>query len=153
VTASAPYVGYFGLRESPFSHTPDSRFVYLGARHKKALAHLLRGIEERGGVVHLTGEIGIGKTTLCRLLLDRLPQDVHAALIPDPALTPAELLFTVCDELEVVIAGVAFPHRIYQFALAHSGWRHAVVFDGGESFVALSTGLQSALWRLGGVPQ
>src|SRR5213592_854408 len=59
----------------------------------------------------------------------------------------------VCDELEVVIAGVAFPHRIYQFALAHSGWRHAVVFEGGESFVALSTGLQSALWRLGGVPE
>ena len=61
--------------------------------------------------------------------------------------------FTVCDELGVIIAGVAFPHRIYQFALAHSGWRHAVVMEGGESFVALSTGLQSALWRLGGVPE
>ena len=61
--------------------------------------------------------------------------------------------FTVCDELGVVIAEVAFPHRIYQFALAHSGWRHAVVMQGGESFVALSTGLQSALWRLGGVPE
>ena len=61
--------------------------------------------------------------------------------------------FTVCDELGVIIAGSAFPHRIYQFALAHSGWRHAVVFEGGESFVALSTGLQSALWRLGGVPE
>jgi hypothetical protein len=61
--------------------------------------------------------------------------------------------FTVCDELEVVIAGIAFPHRIYQFALAHSGWRHAVVFEGGESFIALSAGLQSALWRLGGVPE
>ena len=61
--------------------------------------------------------------------------------------------FTVCDELEVVVAGVAFPHRIYQFALAHSGWRHATVVEGGESFIALSTGLQSALWRLGGVPE
>ena len=61
--------------------------------------------------------------------------------------------FTVCDELEVIIAEVAFPHRIYQFALAHSGWRHAVVMQGGESFVALSRGLQSALWRLGGVPE
>jgi hypothetical protein len=61
--------------------------------------------------------------------------------------------FTVCDELGVKIAGVDFPHRIYQFALAHSGWRHAVVFEGGESFVALSGGLQSALWRLGGVPE
>ena len=61
--------------------------------------------------------------------------------------------FTVCNELEVIIAGVAFPHRIYQFALSHSGWRHAVVMEGGESFVALSNGLQSALWRLGGVPE
>jgi DNA replication protein DnaC len=53
----------------------------------------------------------------------------------------------------VIIGGTAFPHRVYQFALAHSGWRHAVVFEGGESFVALSSGLQSALWRLGGVPE
>jgi hypothetical protein len=61
--------------------------------------------------------------------------------------------FTVCDELEVVVAGIAFPHRIYQFALAHSGWRDATVFEGAESFIALSIGLQSALWRLGGVPE
>lgn len=61
--------------------------------------------------------------------------------------------FTVCDELGVIIDELAFPHRLYQFALAHSGWRHAVVMQGGESFVALATGLQSALWRLGGVPE
>lgn len=61
--------------------------------------------------------------------------------------------FTVCDGLGVIVAGAAFAHRIYQFALAHSGWRHAVVMEGGESFGALSTGLQSALWRLGGVPE
>ncbi len=61
--------------------------------------------------------------------------------------------FTVCDELGVQIAGLAFEHRLYQFALAHSGWRHAVVIPGGESFIALSTGLQAALWRLGGVPE
>lgn len=61
--------------------------------------------------------------------------------------------FTVADDLGIEIGGVAFPHRLYQFALAHSGWRHAVVIVGGESFVALSTGLQAALWRLGGVPE
>jgi len=61
--------------------------------------------------------------------------------------------FTFCDELGVQIDGAAFPHRLYQFALAHSGWRHAEVVIGGESFIALSTGLQSALWRLGGVPE
>ena len=61
--------------------------------------------------------------------------------------------FTVCDDLTVEIAGEAFAHRLYQFALAHSGWRHAVVVTSGESFMALSTGLQAALWRLGGVPE
>ena len=61
--------------------------------------------------------------------------------------------FTVCDELGVIIAGAAFAHRIYQFALAHSGWRFCLVLQGKESFIALSSGLQSALWRLGGVPQ
>lgn len=61
--------------------------------------------------------------------------------------------FTVCDALGVEIDGSPFPHRLYQFALAHSGWRHAEVSVGGESFMALSTGLQAALWRLGGVPE
>lgn len=61
--------------------------------------------------------------------------------------------FTVCDDLAVQISGSAFAHRLYQFALAHSGWRHACVVTSGESFMALSTGLQAALWRLGGVPE
>lgn len=61
--------------------------------------------------------------------------------------------FTVADDLGIEIAAAAFPHRLYQFALAHSGWRHAVVVDGGESFLALSSGLQAALWRLGGAPE
>jgi hypothetical protein len=61
--------------------------------------------------------------------------------------------FTVCDELAVTIAGVALPHRLYQFAFAHSGWRHARLVLGGESFQALSAGLQEALWMAGGVPE
>lgn len=61
--------------------------------------------------------------------------------------------FTVADNLGIIIGGQAFPHRLYQFALAQSGWRHVTVIDGGESFVALSTGLKGALWRLGGVPE
>jgi hypothetical protein len=61
--------------------------------------------------------------------------------------------FTVADELNVEIAGVVFAHRLYQFALAYSGWRHVSVIDSGESFMALSTGLQAALWVLGGVPE
>ena len=61
--------------------------------------------------------------------------------------------FTVADDLDVMVEGVAFNHRLYHFALAHSGWRHAMVVVGGESFVALSAGLQGALWHLGGVPE
>lgn len=61
--------------------------------------------------------------------------------------------FTVCDGLAVEIGGAPFPHRLHQFALAHSGWRHASVVTSGESFMALSTGLQAALWRVGGVPE
>lgn len=61
--------------------------------------------------------------------------------------------FTVADDLGVEIDGAVFPHRLYQFTLAHSGWRHAVLVTGGESFLALSTGLQAALWKLGGVPE
>ena len=61
--------------------------------------------------------------------------------------------FTVADDLNIEITGAAFPHRLYQFAMANSGWRYAEVVPGGESFMALSQGLQAALWRLGGVPE
>jgi general secretion pathway protein A len=92
-------VAYFGLRERPFSSSPDSRFVFLGAQQQKALAHLLQGVRERGGLVHLTGEAGLGKTTLCRLLLSRLPIGVDVALVLNPVQSAEDLLSVVCDEL------------------------------------------------------
>jgi general secretion pathway protein A len=92
-------VAYFGLRERPFSSSPDSRFVFLGARQQKALSHLLQGVRERGGLVFLTGEAGLGKTTLCRLLLSRLPIGVDAALVLSPVQSAEDLLNVVCDEL------------------------------------------------------
>jgi general secretion pathway protein A len=98
------YLSHFGLAEWPFSNTPDPRFVYLSPRHEEALAHLLYGVRERGGFVQLTGEVGTGKTTICRYLLSQLPEGVDVALIVNPMLTPEELLATVCDEL-----GVAYP--------------------------------------------
>lgn len=93
------YLTHFGLHERPFSNTPDPGFVYLGTRHEEALAHLLYGVQEHGGFVQLTGEIGTGKTTVCRLLLERLPEGVDVALIVNPVLSPEELLAAVCDEL------------------------------------------------------
>src|ERR687891_201793 len=93
------YLSHFGFTEWPFANTPDPRFVYLSPRHEEALAHLLYGVRERGGFVQLTGEVGTGKTTICRYLLSQVPMGVDIALVLNPMLTPEELLATVCDEL------------------------------------------------------
>ena len=96
------YLEYYGLREPPFSITPDPRYVFLCERHRDALAHLLYGIGKggSGGFVQLTGEVGTGKTTLCRLLLEQLPENTRVALVLNPKLSPVELLETVCEELQ-----------------------------------------------------
>src|SRR5215510_13260186 len=100
------YLEYYGLREPPFSITPDPRYVFLSERHRDALAHLLYGIGKggSGGFVQLTGEVGTGKTTLCRLLLEQLPENARVALILNPRLTAIELLETLCEELHLDIA-------------------------------------------------
>ncbi|MBL8259625.1 MAG: AAA family ATPase [Candidatus Competibacteraceae bacterium] len=98
------YADYFGLREPPFSITPDPAYVYLSQHHREALAHLLYGTDENGGFVQLTGEVGTGKTTLVRSLLEQKLERVDIALCLNPRLTVEELLATVCDEL-----GVAYP--------------------------------------------
>jgi general secretion pathway protein A len=97
------YLEHYGLSEAPFSITPDPRFVYLSERHRDALAHLLFGIGQGGGggFVQLTGEVGTGKTTLCRLLLEQLPENVRVALVLNPRLSPPELLETICQELHI----------------------------------------------------
>jgi len=99
------YLEHFGLKEPPFSITPDPRFVFLSERHRDALAHLLFGIGQGGGggFVQLTGEVGTGKTTLCRLLMEQLPEDTRVALVLNPRLTPVELLETICEELHLDI--------------------------------------------------
>ncbi len=98
------YVAYFGLKEPPFSLTPDPHYLYMSSRHREAFAHLLYGLGEGGGFVQLTGEIGTGKTTLCRCLLEQLPEQVDVAFILNPRLTDIELLATLCDEL-----GITYP--------------------------------------------
>src|SRR5258706_2733839 len=95
------YAAYFGLTERPFSLAPDPRYLYLSDAHREALAHLLYGIGEGGSFVQLTGEVGTGKTTVCRALLEQLPPDVDVAMIFNPRLTSVELLAAVCDELRV----------------------------------------------------
>jgi general secretion pathway protein A len=96
------YASHFGLAEPPFSIAPDPRYLYLSDGHREALAHLLWGLTEGGGgFVQLTGEVGTGKTTLCRALLEQLPPAVDVAMVFNPAVTAVELLATVCDELHV----------------------------------------------------
>jgi general secretion pathway protein A len=98
------YTSFFGLTEKPFAITPDPRYLYLSERHAEALAHLLYGVNESGGFVQLTGEVGTGKTTVVRTLLSRLPQHADVAVILNPRISPAEFLLTICEELGVVIA-------------------------------------------------
>ena len=93
------YVSFFGLIEKPFSITPDPRYLYLSERHAEALAHLLYGINESGGFIQLTGEVGTGKTTVVRTLLSRVPQHADVAVILNPRVTPVEFLLTICEEL------------------------------------------------------
>lgn len=95
------YCKHFGLDSKPFTITPDPRFLFLSDRHREALAHLLYGVGESGGFVQLTGEVGTGKTTLCRALLEQLPETVNVALILNPKLNGLELVAAVCDELKV----------------------------------------------------
>ncbi|NQZ87012.1 MAG: AAA family ATPase [Colwellia sp.] len=95
------YKGYFGLKESPFSIAPNPRFLFMSERHKEALAHLSYGLGETGGFALLTGEVGTGKTTISRRLMEQLPDNTQAAFILNPTLSSQELLATVCDELKI----------------------------------------------------
>ena len=95
------YTRFFGLSEKPFAITPDPRYLYLSERHAEALAHLLYGINESGGFIQLTGEVGTGKTTVVRTLLSRIPHHADVAVILNPRVTPVEFLLTICEELGV----------------------------------------------------
>ena len=98
------YARFFGLRQQPFSIAPDPRYLFMSERHREALAHLLYGVRGGGGFVLLTGEIGAGKTTVCRCFLEQIPKRCNVAYIFNPKQTVEELLRSVCDEFRV-------PHR------------------------------------------
>jgi general secretion pathway protein A len=95
------YLSFFGLLEKPFAITPDPRYLYLSERHAEALAHLLYGINDAGGFVQLTGEVGTGKTTIIRSLLAQTPKNAEIALILNPRMTAPEFLLTICEELGI----------------------------------------------------
>lgn len=95
------YQDFFRLTESPFAIVPNPKFYFLSERHKEALSHVLNGIEDGGGLALLTGEVGTGKTTTMKALLDRMPEKTQVATILNPSVSVLELLQTLCDELGV----------------------------------------------------
>jgi general secretion pathway protein A len=95
------YYRYFGLQEEPFSIAVNPKYLFMSARHRDALAHLLYGVGAGGGFILLTGEVGTGKTTINRCLMQQLPMETDVAIILNPALNAEELLATACDELGI----------------------------------------------------
>ncbi|WP_445775840.1 ExeA family protein [Shewanella sp.] len=95
------YKAFYGLNDNPFSIAPNPHYMFLSDRHREALAHLTYGLGETGGFVLLTGEVGTGKTTVSRCLLEQIPDNTDTAFILNPSLTELELLATLCDELEI----------------------------------------------------
>jgi general secretion pathway protein A len=99
------YESFFGFKEKPFNITPDPKYLYLSARHQEAIAHLLYGIRERGGFVAVTGEIGTGKTTLLRYLLNQLDDRTEGAVIFNPNLSEIELLKSINEDFGIISTG------------------------------------------------
>ena len=129
------YASFFGLKHLPFSIAPDPRYLYMSERHREALAHLLFGVQGGGGFVLLSGEIGAGKTTVCRCFLEQVPPDCQVAYIFNPQLTVPELLQTVCDEFGIAVPAGPAPASLktYIDALnahllaAHAQGRHCLL--------------------------
>ena len=158
------YLQYFGLNEAPFSITPDPSFVYLSAAHRDALAHLMYGVGQggSGGFVQLTGEVGTGKTTLCRCLMEQVPEDCQVALVLNPLMTPRELLATICEELGIGTDGIGDSNKgmvdalnAYLLAQHALGRRVVIVIDEAQNLspealeqVRLLTNLETAKHKL-----
>jgi len=158
------YLQFFGLNEAPFSITPDPAFVYLSAAHRDALAHLLYGVGQGGasGFVQLTGEVGTGKTTLSRCLLEQVPDETQVALVLNPLMTPRELLATICEELGIDVDGISDSNKsmvdaLNQYLLSQHahGRRVVVVIDEAQNLspealeqVRLLTNLETAKEKL-----
>jgi len=100
------YLEYYGLKEAPFNITPNPRFLFFSAKHREAFNHLLYGIRERKGFVQLTGEVGAGKTTLCRALLEQLGPNFSTALILNPVLDADQMVKAIAMEFNLPVRGL-----------------------------------------------
>ena len=141
------YAKFFGLAQDPFSIAPDPRYLYMSERHREALAHLLYGLNgdggSGGGFVLLSGEIGTGKTTVCRCFLEQIPANCNVAYIFNPKLTANELLRSICDEFHIALPDGAatakdFIDPLNRFLLAaHArGQNNALIIDEAQNLSA-----------------
>jgi len=155
------YTTHFGLNAVPFSITPDPHYLYLSKRHREALSHLLYGVNEGPGFLLLTGEVGTGKTTLCRCLIEQLPENIDVALLLNPRLSSRELLEALFDELKIeyepTFSSKDFIDTLYSYLLtAHSvGRRTVLILDEAQNLspdvleqVRLLTNLETANQKL-----
>jgi general secretion pathway protein A len=106
------YESFYGLSEKPFNLTPDPKYLYLSQRHTEAFAHLEFGRKEKGGFILITGEVGTGKTTLARYFLSRLDARTATAFVIYPALTAAELLRSILEDLHVPVSGSSLKDHV-----------------------------------------
>ena len=128
------YLPFFNLQEPPFNLTPDPRFLYLSAQHDEALSHLLYGVHERKGFIEITGEVGTGKTLLCRALLDQLDDSVSTALVFNSCLGQRELLQAICRDFGLAadadtpaeLVGQLNTYLLTEFSVGHNA---VVVID------------------------
>ena len=137
------YTAFYGLREKPFSLTPDPRFLFLSESHREALAHLLYGIEEGEGFIAVTGEVGTGKTTLCRTLVRKLSDDTELAFVFNPSLSGEELLRAISIEFGLITEGYSradLNDQLNQFLLetSRAGRRAILIVDEAQNLGAAS---------------
>ncbi len=136
------YTQFFNLKQAPFSIAPDPRYLFMTERHRDALAHLLYGVGSGGGFVLLTGEIGAGKTTICRCFLEQTPANCNVAYIFNPKLTVAELLQSICDEFRIACKpGANAKHYVdalttYLLAAHADGQNNVLVIDEAQNLSA-----------------
>ncbi len=156
------YQQFFNFNTAPFSIAPDPHFIYMSEHHQEGLAHLLYGINQGGGFIALTGEVGTGKTTLCHCLLQQLPDNVEIALVLNPKLNAIELLATICDELHInyaqdkqTLKGLIDKLNTYLLATHARGKRMVLVIDEAQNLsldvleqIRLLTNLETSTTKL-----
>ncbi len=124
------YEKFYNLRENPFNVTADPAFFFSSARHTEALSHLVYGIKERKGIIVVTGEIGTGKTTLCRAILNTLDQNTKTAIILNPSFSEIQLLQIILDDFDIKTEArnkLTLVKALNKFLLEESGKGNNVV--------------------------